>query len=85
VALTRKLKRILAEAFPAPDRIELRIHDGIVGIITSARFRNMDTMDRQDLIHDILEKHGLSKDEMRQILVIVAVTPEEHAFHTAID
>ena len=36
----------------------------------------MDTMQRQDLIHDILATQ-LKPDERRQVVIIVAVTPEE--------
>jgi hypothetical protein len=85
MALMRKLKRILKEAFPPPAKIRLRDEDGIIGVVTSARFRNMDSMDRQDLLQDILLKHGLSAEEMRRILIIVAVTPEEETAHTATD
>jgi hypothetical protein len=85
MALMRKLKKILVEAFPPPDTIKLRNHDGIVGIVTSARFQNMDSMERQDLIHDILQKRALSREDMRQILVIVAVTPDEETALSATD
>jgi len=50
----RKLKRILEGSFPPPDKLDLRDEDGIIGVITSRRFRRMDTMERQNLIHDIL-------------------------------
>ncbi len=85
MALMRKLKRILGEAFPPPDTIKLRNHDGIVGIVTSAHFENLDSMDRQNLIHDILQKRALSREERRQILVIVAVTPDEETALSATD
>ena len=72
----RKLKQILEERFPPPDKVDLRDEDGIIGVVTSRRFRRMDTMQRQDLIHDILENH-LTPEERRHVLLIVAVTPEE--------
>ncbi|HJT79027.1 MAG TPA: hypothetical protein VJ739_17660 [Gemmataceae bacterium] len=72
----RKLKRILEERFPPPDKVALRDEDGIVGVVTSKRFRRMDTMQRQDLIHDILTT-SLEPEERRRVLVIVGVTPEE--------
>ncbi len=72
----RKLKRLLEERFPPPDKVDLRDEDGIIGVITSRRFRRMDTMRRQDLIHDILAT-GLHPEERRHVLVIVGVTPEE--------
>ena len=34
--------------------MDLRDEDGIIGVVTSKRFRRKDTMQRQDLIHDIL-------------------------------
>jgi hypothetical protein len=72
----RKLRRILEERFPPPDKVDLRDEDGIIGVVTSKRFRRMETMRRQDLLHDILAT-SLTPDEQRRVLVIVAVTPEE--------
>ncbi len=72
----RKLKRILEEQFPPPDKVELRDEEGIIGVVTSRRFRRMDTMQRQDLIHDILTNR-LNPQERRHVLLIVGVTPEE--------
>lgn len=72
----RKLKHILAERFPPPDKVNLRDEDGIIGVVTSKRFRRLDTMQRQDLIHDILATQ-LKPEERRQVLLIVGVTPEE--------
>ena len=72
----RKLKRILEERFPPPDKVDLRDEDGIIGVVTSRRFRRMDTMQRQDYIHDLLATH-LSGEERRHVLLIVGVTPEE--------
>jgi hypothetical protein len=85
MALVRKLKRILTKAFPPPDKVSLRDHHGLIGIVTSTRFRNMDTMARQDVLQEVLEEHDLSAEEKRQILILVAVTPEEEAAHTAVD
>jgi stress-induced morphogen len=76
MAVIRKLKKILEERFPPPDKVDLRDEDGILGVVTSKRFRRLDTMQRQDLIHDILATH-LSAEERRQVLLIVAVTPDE--------
>ena len=72
----RKLKRILEERFPPPDKVDLRDEDGIIGVVTSRRFRRMHTMQRQNVIHDILTA-GLNPEERRQVLIIVGVTPEE--------
>jgi acid stress-induced BolA-like protein IbaG/YrbA len=78
MAVVRKLKKILEERFPAPDKVDLRDDDGIIGVVTSKRFRRMDTMQRQDLIHDILATR-LTGEERRHVLLIVGVTPEEEA------
>jgi len=76
MAVARKLKKILEEQFPRPDKVKLRDEDGIIGVVTSKRFRRMDMMQRQDLIHDILETR-LTGEERRHVVIIVAVTPEE--------
>jgi len=76
MAIAQKLKRVLEQRFPPPDKVKLRDEDRIIGIVTSKRFRRMDTMQRQDLIHDILTTQ-LTKEERRHVLLIVAVTPEE--------
>ena len=76
MAVGRKLKRVLEGHFPPPDKVELRDDDRIIGVITSRRFRRMDTMQRQDLIHDILATN-LTPKERRHVLLIVGVTPEE--------
>jgi hypothetical protein len=77
----RKLKRILEQRFPPPDKVDLRDDDGIIGVVTSRRFRRMDSMQRQDLIHDILA-NSLNPEERRQVLLIVGVTPEEKIANT---
>jgi stress-induced morphogen len=76
MAVVQKLKKVLEERFPPPDKVELRDEDGIIGVVTSKRFRRMDSMERQDMIHDILATR-LSDEERRQVVLIVAVTPEE--------
>jgi len=76
MAITRKLKKILEQRFPPPDKIELRDEDGIIGVVTSTRFRGLDTMQRQKMIHDVLTSN-LTGEERRRVLLIVGVTPEE--------
>ncbi len=78
MAVAQKLKRILEERFPPPDKVSLRDKDRIIGVVTSKRFRRMDSMKRQDLIHEILTTH-LTPTERRHVLFIVGVTPEEEA------
>jgi hypothetical protein len=74
--LVRKLKRVLIERFPSPDTIKLEDHDGIIGVITSNRFSGMETIDRQNLIGEIIAPH-LTLEERQRVQVIVGVTPEE--------
>jgi stress-induced morphogen len=82
MAVARKLKKVLEERFPPPDKVQLRDGDGIIGIVTSKRFRRMDTMQRQNLIYDLLATH-LTGEERRRVLVIVCVTPEEELANAA--
>ena len=81
MAILRKLKRILTEEFPAPDKVRLFDHDGVIGSISSERFKQMDPMDRHDLIHKILTAH-LDPKEMRKTQVVVGVTHEEYDLMT---
>ena len=76
IPILRRLERALTGQFPPPDTVELKDHDGIIGVVTSARFAGMDTIDRQNLIGDIVATN-LSPDERRRVLVIVGVTPDE--------
>ena len=80
--LLRKLEKVLKQRFPSPAKIKLDDHDGIIGIITSADFVAMETIDRQNLIGEILAKH-LTPQERRHVQVIVAVTPQEETGYLA--
>jgi acid stress-induced BolA-like protein IbaG/YrbA len=82
MAVARKLKKILEERFPPPDKVDLRGDDGIIGVVTSKQFRRMDSMQRQDLIHDLLADK-LTREEQRYVLMIVCVTPEEEVANAA--
>ncbi len=84
MAIVRKLKKILEQRFPSPDKVDLRDDDRIIGVVTSKRFRRMDTMERQNMIHDILATH-LTEEERRHVLLIVGVTPEEELANSAIE
>jgi len=75
-ALLGKVTRVLTEQFPSPATVKLEDHDGIIGVITSASFAGMETIDRQNLIGGIVKKH-LSPEERRRVQVIVGVTPDE--------
>lgn len=72
----RKLEKLLAKRFPSPATVKLEDHDGIIGVITSDKFSGMETIDRQDLIGEIIAPH-LTTEERQRVQVIVGVTPEE--------
>jgi hypothetical protein len=74
--LLRKLEKILIQNFPPPATVKLEDHDGIIGVITSPGFAAMETIDRQNLIGDVVAPH-LSQEERRRVQVIVGVTPDE--------
>ena len=76
MVLLRKIKRILTEQFPPPDKVNIEDHDGVIGYILSERFERMDMMERQDLIGKILADHLEPKD-LRRVQAIVGVAPEE--------
>jgi hypothetical protein len=80
----QKLKKVLVQRFPSPATVKLEDHDGIIGVITSTAFAGMETIDRQNLIGDIVEAH-LSPEERQQVQVIVAVTPDEETGYLAGD
>jgi hypothetical protein len=82
--LVRKLKRVLSESFPSPATIKLEDHDGIIGVITSAGFAKMETIDRQNWIGEIIATK-LSQEERRRVQVIVGVTPDEGTGYLAAD
>jgi hypothetical protein len=62
----------------------LEDHDGIIGVITSPGFARMETIDRQNLIGDIIATK-LSQEERRRVQVIVGVTPDEGTGYLAAD
>lgn len=82
--LLRKLKKVLATEFPSPATVRLEDHDGIVGVITSKAFAGIDSLERQNLIGQIIDKH-LSREESRHVQLIVGVTPDEGTGYLASD
>lgn len=74
--LKNKLEAVLIKRFPAPATVKLDEHDGIIGVITSDEFARMDSLDRQNLIGDLVDTH-LSQQERRRIQIIVGVTSDE--------
>jgi stress-induced morphogen len=81
-SLRKKVTRILREAFPPPDKIRLQDEDGVIGVVVSARFQGLDSMERLDLIDKTLDKK-LTAEEKKGVLMIVAVTPTEEIAHTS--
>ena len=78
--LQKKVERLLQAAFD-PEEIRLEEDDGISGYVISRRFRGMESFDRQGMIYDALHDPSvdLQPSEIRQILAIAALTPEEFA------
>lgn len=54
--------------------------DKVLGYIVSDRFDAMLPADRQKFIWDIFDKN-LSQEECRDILMVIAITPEEYDDH----
>jgi len=82
--IVKKVEALLKEVFPPPDKIDLEDDDGngIIGSVTSERFVGMETIDRVHMIWDCLGK-GLTPQERRRVVLIVAVTPFEEIAHTS--
>jgi len=80
VDLQKRIERVLQAAFD-PEEIRLEQDDGISGYVISRRFRGMEAVDRQGMIYDALHDPSvdLQPEDMRQILAIAALTPEEFA------
>ena len=62
------------------DYVRLEADDGITGFVVSPDFKEMSSLDRQDLIDQALSKSAppLSPKEQRQILMIAGISPEEY-------
>jgi hypothetical protein len=79
VELSAKIIAALQAPLSA-EHVRLDDDDGISGFVVSRRFENMSTLDRQQLIDEILRNgpDPLSPEEQRQILVIAGLTPTEY-------
>ena len=77
----KKLRKLLKNRFPPPDQVKLEIDKGIIGTVVSSQFKGMEPLDRVNLVWDYLDQH-LSKEESRQIVIILAVTPQEELLHS---
>ena len=80
--LREKVISLLTDAFPPPATVELQEGEEIIGVLVSERFDGLDSMQRQDMVWDILDK-ALEPEEKRQILTVVAVTPVEYIGHSS--
>ncbi len=65
------------------DQTILEEDDGLIGFVVSPDFRGRDSFDRQAMILNALRAPGaqLSPEEIRQVVAVVAFTPEEYALH----
>ena len=81
--LLTKVETLLKRELSAPDdKIMLEENDGVYGYVISSRFKGMDTIDRLDIIWNILDS-GLKPKERRNVLTIVAITPREAIAHSS--
>jgi len=80
VELLKKVRKLLIKEFPPPDKVELVDDHGIIGAVVSKRFEGMESIDRINIIWDLFEK-GLTRDERKGIVTVVAVTPLEEIAH----
>jgi len=78
--LAAKVDRVLRDAFPGLESLDIQDDDGIIGVLVSEKFEGLEAIDRQNVIWDVLDQ-ALEPDEKRQIQIIVAATPEEHIGH----
>jgi hypothetical protein len=79
--LLKKVTRIFTKEFRPPNRVDLWDEDGVFGIIVSNRFKGTESMDRVNIIWDLLEEH-LTEKERSRIVTIVGVTPLEENLHS---
>jgi acid stress-induced BolA-like protein IbaG/YrbA len=79
VGLSEKIIAALQAPLNA-EYVRLEDDDGISGFVVSRRFENMSTLDRQQLIDEVLRNgpDPLSHEEQRQILLIAGLTPREY-------
>lgn len=72
----KKVKTALSRAFKPVD-LDIEDDDGIIGVVVSDRFRKVESIDRQTLVQHAL-RESLTAEEMRHVLVIAPMTPEEY-------
>ncbi len=79
--LVRKVKAILRESFPLPDQVKLKEDNGILGMVISQRFEGLEPIERLNMVWKVLNEK-LTLQESRQIVTLLAVTPEEELVHS---
>jgi acid stress-induced BolA-like protein IbaG/YrbA len=79
----RKKVKLALERYLRPERIELKDNDGISGYVVSPQFRRMTMIDRQALIYNALRESSarLKPEEIRRVIAVAALTPEEYIGH----
>lgn len=77
--LAKKVRTALNRSFK-PTVLEIMDDDGVIGVVVSDHFREVESIDRQSMIQDALTKSltPLSQQELRRVLAITPMTPEEY-------
>jgi acid stress-induced BolA-like protein IbaG/YrbA len=85
MGVQEKVERALRHSLGAEVVVDLEDDDGIIGVVVSSKFRRMEPMDRQTIIDKALRSapEALTQEEMRRVIVIAPLTPEEHAAYSA--
>lgn len=76
LTLDQKIESILRQRFQAPAQVIIQNDNGIMGTVTSEEFHGLETLDRLNLIWDVLTP-CLSRAERREVSIIVPKTPQE--------
>ena len=81
--LQKKVKTALTRYFK-PIFVDVTDDDGVIGVVVSDRFRAVESIDRQTLIQDALNKSvtPFSPEELRRVLAITPMTPEEYVAYS---
>ena len=74
--LARKFGRLLKKRFPPPAKVRVIEHNGVAAVVTSDEFRDVEVYDRQLLVEQLLASE-LTREEAREVQIVVCVTPDE--------
>ena len=77
--LSEKVRQALVRALK-PEQIILDAEGGISGYVVSKRFRRKEVLDRHMMIDKALRNPsaGLKPEEIRRVVLLVGLTPEEY-------